>query len=350
MTRLHLHFTDGQRVNAGGWWLCGGGNHFIRHTACRIALGIIALLGLAAAAAAQDAVPKLIRIVVPFAAGASNDAIARAIAGPLAKRLDNSVIVENKPGASGIIGSDAVAKAPRDGSVLLLTSSTFLTAAATASRPPYDLVTAFAPVATVGQNPSLLAVSASTPFKSAAELFAVARAKPGELTYGTAGVGSIGHMVTELLSAAAKVQMRHVPYKGAAIAAIDLAGGQIQVMISSYSTLSPFLKADKVRLLAVTSKQPHPSFPEVPPLINTLPGFSSETWVGVFAPAGTPARFVERLNRDISEISVLPELMAILEPDGMLPLATTPAAFAVRVKQELEQWKQVVVARKIAAE
>jgi tripartite-type tricarboxylate transporter receptor subunit TctC len=316
----------------------------------RIALGISALLGAPPVAMAQEGAPKLIRIVVPFSAGASNDAIARALAGPLARRLDSSVIVENRPGAAGVIGADAVAKSPRDGSVVLLTSSTFLTAAATHGRLPYDPIAAFSPVATVGQNPSLLAVSASTPFRSAAELFAAARAKPGEITYGSAGVGSIGHMVTELLSAAARVQLRHVPYKGAANAAIDLAGGQIQVMISSHSTLSPFLKAEKVRLIAVTSKQPHPSFPDVPPLIETLPGFSSDTWVGVFAPAGTPPRFIERLNREINEIAVLPELKSLLDPDGMLPLALSPAAFAARVRQELEQWRQVASARKIVTD
>ena len=322
----------------------------MRHVVSRLVLCAGALLGSAPVAVAQDAVPKLIRIVVPFSAGASNDAIARALAGPLAKRLDTSVIVENRPGAAGVIGADAVAKSPRDGSVVLLTSSTFVTTAATHERLPYDALTAFAPVATVGQNPSLLAVSAMTPFKSAAELFAAARARPGEITYGTAGVGSIGHMVTEMMCAAAQVQMRHVPYKGAALAAIDLAGGQIQVMKSSYGSLAPFLKSGKVRLLAVTSKQPHPAFPDVPPLNATLPGFSSETWVGVFAPAGTPARLVERLNREITEISVLPELRAILEPDGMLPLAMSPAAFTARLQQELVQWKQIATTRKIAAE
>jgi tripartite-type tricarboxylate transporter receptor subunit TctC len=157
-------------------------------------------------------------------------------------------------------------------------------------------------------------------------------------------------METEMLCAAAQVQMRHVPYKGAANAAIDLAGGQIAVMMSSYSTLSAFLKSGKVRALAVTSTQPHPSFPGVPPLAATVPGFSVEVWVGVFAPAGTPARFVERLNREINEVSASPELRALLEPDGMLPVAMSPAAFAARAKQELAQWKQIAAARKITAE
>ncbi len=322
----------------------------MRRLVSPVVLLIGAALGISGLATAQDSAPKLIRIVVPFSAGASNDAIARAIAPPLAKRLETTVIVENKPGAAGTVGADVVAKSPRDGSVLLLTSSTFLTAAATQPRLPYDPIAAFAPIAIVGQNPSLLAVSSSTPFKSAAELIAAARAKPGELTYGSAGVGSIGHMATELLSAAAKMQLSHVPYKGAANAAIDLAGGQIQVMISSHATLAAFLKSGKVRVLAVTSRQPHPAFPDLPPLSAAVPGFSNEVWVGVFAPAGTPAPLLERLNRGINEIATAPELRTLLEPDGMLPVAISPAAFSARVKNELAQWKQIAATRKIVVE
>ena len=312
-------------------------------------LGCFVLAGAGALASAQD-VPRLVRLVVPFSAGASNDAIARALAGPLAKRLENSVIVENRPGASGMIGADAVAKGPRDGSALLLSSSTFLTVAATHPKVPYDALVAFAPVAIVGQNPSLLAVSSSKPFKSTAELLAAARSRPGDITYGSAGVGSIGHMATELMSAAAKIQMRHVPYKGAANAAIDLAGGQIQVMMSSQATLAPFIKSGKVRLIGVTSREKHPAFPDVPPLILSVPGFSSETWVGVFAPAAAPPPLVERLNRAINEVAASPELRTLLEPDGMLPVAVAPAAFSARIKQELAQWKQIAATRKIVVE
>ena len=321
----------------------------MNHVPCRIVLCAASLLATSMLASAQD-IPKLVRIVVPFSPGASNDVIARTLAPPLAKRLETSVIVENRPGASGAIGAESVAKSPRDGSVLLLSSSTFLTVAATNPKLPYDAIAAFAPIAIVGQNPSLLAVSAAAPFKTTAQLIAAARSKPGEITYGSAGVGSIGHLATELLSSAAKVQMTHVPYKGAANAAIDLAGGQIFVMMSSQATLAPFLKSGKVRLLGVTSKQPHPAFPNVPPLIDTVPGFSSETWVGVFAPAGTPAATVERLNRAINEIAASAELRTLLEPDGMLAVAVTPAAFAGRVKQELQQWKQIAATRKIVVE
>ncbi len=239
-------------------------------------------------ASAQDALPKLIRIVVPFAPGGSNDVIARALAGPLAKRLDATVIVENKPGAAGVIGADFVAKAPRDGSVLLLTSSSFLTAAATQNQLPYDPIAAFAPVAMVGRGPMLLVVSATTPYKSPADVVAAARAKPGVLNYGTAGVGSIAHLTTELMDDTAKIQMTHVPYKGAALAAVDLAGGQIQVMISNYSTVAPLMKSGKIKALAVTSDKPHPAFPDLPPLASVASGFNVDIWVGVFAPAGTP--------------------------------------------------------------
>src|SRR5690349_221717 len=208
---------------------------------------------LASETGAQSPAPKTIRIIVPFSAGASNDAIARALAPGFAKRLDSTVIVENRAGAAGVIGADAVAKSPHDGSVLLLTSSTFLTAAATQPRLPYDPIAAFAPVAMVGEGPLLLAVSAATPVKSTEDLLAAARAKPDALTYGTAGVGSIGHLATVLLGDAAKVKLTHVPYKGAANAAQDMGGGQIDAMISNYSTLAPLMQKDgsgRVRALA----------------------------------------------------------------------------------------------------
>jgi tripartite-type tricarboxylate transporter receptor subunit TctC len=297
-----------------------------------------------------QAVPKLIRIVVPFSAGASNDAIARSIAPSVSKRLGASVIVENRPGAASAIGNDTVAKSPPDGSVLLLTSSTFLTVAAATPKLPYDPIGSFAPVATIVQNPSLLAVSMLAPLKTTAELINAARAKPGEMTYGTAGVGSITHFATELLSIAAKIRMTHVPYKGAANAAIDLAGGQIVVMISSSSTLSPFIKSGKVRVLAVTSPGPHPSFPGIPPVSATVPGYSNQVWVGVFAPAGTPPALIERLNREITAIAASPELRNLFEPDGMVPVALTPSGFATRVNQELAQWKQIATSRKIVLE
>lgn len=316
----------------------------------RIALSLFTLVGLTPLAAAQATLPKTIKIVVPFSPGGSNDVIARAIAGPLGKRLDIPVIVENKAGAAGVVGADYVAKSPRDGSVLLLTSSSFLTAAATQSQLPYDPIAAFAPVAMVGRGPMLLAVSATAPYKSLADAIEAARAKPGVLNYGTAGVGSIAHLTTELLDDTAKIQMVHVPYKGAANAATDLAGGRIQVMISNYSTLAPLIQSGKVKALAVTSKQPHAAFAGLPPLATVAPGFAVDIWVGVFAPAGTPAAVVDRLNQEISAIAASPDLAPVLEPDGTLPDAMRAAAFAAVIKDELAQWKKIATEHKIVAE
>jgi tripartite-type tricarboxylate transporter receptor subunit TctC len=300
--------------------------------------------------AAQPAPPKLIKIVVPFASGGSNDVIARAIAVPLARSLDATVIVENRPGAAGVIGSDMVAKSPKDGSVLLLTSSSLLTAAATQPQLPFDPIVALAPVAVVGRGPMLLAVPGDAAYKTPADVIAAARAKPGAMNYGTAGVGSIAHLATELFDDVARIKLTHVPYKGAAPAAVDLAAGRIDVMISNYSTLAPLIKGGKIRPLAVTSGKPQAAFPGLPPLSGVAPGFDVDIWVGVFVPAGTPASVVDMLNREIVTAAASPELAPVLEPDGALPEAIGASAFAARLKDELAQWKRIAAEHKITAE
>lgn len=307
-------------------------------------------LCLVQAAAAQDAVPNVIRIVVPFAPGGSNDVIARAIAPQLAKRLGNSVIIDNRAGAAGSIGADAVAKGPRDGSMLLLTSSTLVTAAATMPSTPYDVNTAFVPVAMVGVGPMLVAVSAQTDIRTPRDFVNAARAKAGNLTYGTAGVGSIAHMSSEMLSDAAKVTMRHVPYKGAAPALIDLASGTIDMMISNYSSIVPQVKAGRVRMIAVTSRNASTSFPDLPPMATAAPGFAAEIWVTVFAPAGTPAGVVQRLNREINEVARAPEIRALLEADGASPTPLTPAELVPRIRDDFAAWKKIATDKKIVAE
>jgi tripartite-type tricarboxylate transporter receptor subunit TctC len=322
----------------------------MRQWVLRLALCVVAAVTSTSIASAQVAMPKSIKIVVPFSPGGSNDVIARAVAAALGKRLDIPVIVENKAGAAGAIGSDYVAKSPHDGSVLLLTSSSFLTAAATQPQLPYDPIAAFAPVAMIGGGPMLLVVSATTPYKTPADVVNAARAKPGALNYGTAGVGSIAHLTTELLDDTAKIKMTHVPYKGAANAAVDLAAGQIQVMVSNYSTIAPLMKGGKIRAIAVTSGTPNAAFPDLPPLATVAPGFAVAIWVGVFAPASTPAAIIDRLNQEINAIAASPELAPVLEPDGTLPEAISAATFARRVKEELGQWKEVATEHKIVAE
>ena len=306
------------------------------------------LLGALLAASCAWSQPALVRLVVPFPPGGSNDVIARAMAPQLAKRLGTNVIVENKGGAAGVIGSDAVAKAAPDGSYLLLTSSTFLTTAATQAKLPYDPIAAFIPVAMVAEGPLLVAVPAEKPIRTPADLVAAAKARPGALNYGTAGVGSLAHLATELLNGAANIQMTHVPYKGAGPALIDLAAGQIDVMISNYSSLVPQMKSGKVRAIAVTSPKPSAAFPDLPPVWAAVPGYAIDIWVTVFAPAGTPAPLVERLNKEINEISASPELRVFLDPDGAFPVALAPAAITARLKQELAQLKKIAAERKIS--
>jgi len=217
-------------------------------------------------------------------------------------------------------------------------------------KTPYDVTSAFAPVAMLGLGPMLLAVSATTPIRTAADLVAAARGKPNELTYGTAGVGSIAHMTSEMLNEAARVQTRHVPYKGAAPALLDLASGQIDMMISNYSTLAPQIKAGRVRPLAVTSRQSSAAFPDLPPLQSVAPGFAADIWVAVLAPAGTPAAVVQRYNRELNEIAAAPEVKTLLESDGALPTPLGPAEVAQRIREDLAMWKKIAADKNITVE
>ena len=322
----------------------------MRKTLARIAFIVFGSCAAALAPAQEPEIPKLMRIVVPFSPGGSNDQIARAIAPALAKRLGTSVIVENKPGAGGVIGSDAVAKATPDGSMLLLSSSSFLTAAATQPRTPFDPVASFAPVSMIAEGPLLLAVSATSPHRSPGSLLSAARQKSGTISYASSGVGSVAQLATELLGADAQVQLLHVPYKGAANALLDLVAGQVDFMLSNYSSLAPQIKAGKVRPLAVTSREKSEIFPDLPPLSASVPGYSIEIWVGVLAPAGTPQPLVQRLNRELNEISLSPDVRTLLDPDGARPVTVSPADYASRIKSDFAQWKRIATERNIVVE
>ena len=179
---------------------------------------------------------------------------------------------------------------------------------------------------------------------------AAARAKPGMLTYGTAGLGSIAHMATEMFSDSARLQLRHVPYKGAANALMDMAGGQIDLMISNYSSLAPQIKAGRVRALAVNSRQANAAYPELPPLGSVAPGFAANIWVSVLAPAGTSAALVQRLNREINAVAATPEVRALLESDGAQPTTLTPVELSQTLREELDMWKKVAAEKRIVAE
>jgi tripartite-type tricarboxylate transporter receptor subunit TctC len=323
----------------------------VRLSLASLALGGIACMAAVPSAAAPVTFPKTITIVVPFGPGASNDSFARVIAQKLGPKIGSTVIVDNKPGAGSVIGSTYVSRAAPDGSVLLLTSSTFTTSAAVQKNLPYDPIKGFAPVSLVATGPMLLTVGAQTPYKSAEDLIADARANKGKINYASAGIGSINQMSAEMLNSMAKTDMTHVPYKGAAAALTDMMAGQVQVMVASPASALGQMKSGKVRVLAVTSPKPSPLVPGVAPLNKTVPGYEVEIWWGVFAPRGTPAPVVERLNAEINSIINTPEMRERFAQEGAEPTnSVTPAQFGAYVGKELDKWRIVAQEKQISAE
>jgi len=312
-----------------------------------IALGCLAVT--TAWAGAATPVPGQITIVVPFGAGASNDSIARVIAPELADKLHTNVIVENKAGAAGAIGAAHVAKSAPDGATLLLTSSTFVTSAATQSSTPYDAIKSFAPVAMVSQGPLVIAVTGDSGYTTLGDVLDAARKAPGTLNYGSSGIGSLAHLATTLMTDAAKVEITHVPYKGAAAAAGDLAGGRIDLMLANYSSLASLLEGKKVRLVATTAPGENAAFPALPPAARTIPGYDVDIWVGIFAPAGTSADLIEKYNKAFNEINRSRRLAELLSLDGATPAAMDSQSFAMRVKDDLDRWRSVAKQHNITA-
>jgi len=311
----------------------------------------VALSALASVALAQQATfPPLVRIVVPFPGGAITDITARTVAPQLAARLGTTVIVENRAGGSTLIGSGAVAKGPKDGSMLLLTTPSLVTVAATMPNMPFDLNNDLIPVAMLTEGPMLIAVSTKTDIKSPADLVAAARAKPDTVTYGTSGVGTLGHLASELLNDAAGVQMRHIPYKGSAQAVTDLAAGNIDMLIGAHSSLAPHVKGGRVREIAVTSRQPSAAFPGMPAMASAAPGFATDIWTVVFVPAGTPAAIVQRLNRELNEIAKSKELRDLMLADGANPMTMSPEEISRRIRESLATYKKVAATKNIVAE
>ncbi len=312
---------------------------------------LVSALALATPALAQQAaVPPLVKMIVPFAAGGSTDVLARTVATQLGQRLGTSVIVDNRAGGGGLIGASAVSKGPKDGSMLLLSTGSLVTAAATSKALPMDVGTDLQAVSLIGEGPMVVAISTKHNFKTPADLVAAARAKPGVLTYGTAGVGTIGHLGAELFDDAAKIQMTHVPYKGTSQALIDLASGTIDLTFAINSSLQSQIASGRVRLIGVTSREPNPSFPGLLPVSSVVPGFDATTWVAVFAPPGTPAALVQRLNREINEIAKSKEVQDQLQGDGVITKPLTPEQGAARIKASFEMWRKLATAKKITAE
>ena len=324
---------------------------YFNSTIVALTISSTACLMTISAMAAPVTMPKTITIVVPFGPGASNDTFARVIAQKLGPKIGSTVIVDNKPGAGSVIGSSFVSRASPDGSVLLLTSSTFTTSAAVQKNLPYDVVKSFAPISLLATGPMLITVGAQSPYKSAADLITDARANKGKINYASAGIGSINHMSAEMLNSMAKIEMTHVPYKGAAAGLTDMIAGQVQMMVASPASALGQLKSGKVKVLAVTSPKPTALVPGVPPLANTVPGYDVEIWWGMFAPAGTPRPVVERLNAEINSIINTPEMRERFAQEGAEPTTSvTPEQFSGYVRKELDKWRTIAQEKNITAE
>ncbi|ANN70709.1 Bug family tripartite tricarboxylate transporter substrate binding protein [Bordetella bronchialis] len=315
-----------------------------------LACGLLAASPLIAHAQAEPAFPKVMTMVVPFPPGGSNDVFARVLAERLSARLHNSVIVENRPGAGGSIGADYVARAPKDGSVLMLSSSTFTTNAAVQPKLQYDVVKDFSPIAMLASSPMAITVGKASKYDSLASLLDAARAQPGKLSYGSAGIGSVNQMASEILAGMAKVSFMHVPYKGMSPAMNDLAAERVDMIVASFASISAMLKSDRVRVLAVTSPQRSPFYPDLPAASDTVPGYAVQLWWGVLGPAGLPQAMVQKLNSEIRAVVAEPRMRDMFAAESAVPSELSVAQFADLVKRDAATWKQVARDRNISVE
>ena len=302
------------------------------------------------AADAQSYPAKPIRIIVPFAPGGGTDAMARLIAQKLTQALGQQVIVDNRGGGGGTIGTEMVIRADPDGYTFLLSPPGY---AINPSMYPlkFDPLTDYTPVILAAKGPFAVIVHPSLPAKTMRELTALAKAKPGELLYGSAGQGGITHLATELYLDMAKVKMIHVPYKGGGPAMIDLIAGQVSVVFAPAQTGLPQARAGRVRALAVTSAERIPAEPTIPTVAESgVPGYEVVNWFAFIGPKGVPRAVVERLNREIDRAVHLPDVVERLAADGLAPVGGPPENLHARIAKEIPQWRQVVARAKIKVE
>ena len=300
------------------------------------------------AAHAQAYPTKPIRLIVPFPAGGATDLFARSLSQKLGERLGQSVVVDNKPGAGGTLGSDLAAKATADGYTLLLsTTSTHSIGPNLNPKIPYDAVRDFTPIGQVGNAPSIMLVPNSSPAKTVQEWIALARQKPGQLNYASSGNGTIVQLTAELFKSQANLFAVHIPYKGTALAMPDLVSGKVDVLFDSLPTGLPHVKDGRLRALGVTSAKRTPLAPDLPPISDVLPGYESTTWFGLFGPKGLPADVVARVNTAANQVLKDPEVIDKLTRLGIEPVGGTPAQFTAMLASELAKWKKIINERKI---
>lgn len=315
----------------------------------RVVVALLVASGFTASAANAQTYPnRPIRMVVPFAPGGGSDISARVLADGLTEALGQTLVVDNRPGAGSILGTDIVAKANPDGYTTLLGNISMAFNTAIYKKLPYDAVKDFIPISLVTDQPNILVAHPSLAAKSFKEFLALAAAQPGKLTYGSAGIGAGTHLAMEMLMMSRKLDLVHVPYKGTGPALTALLGNQISVFFSTYASALPHVRADRLRAYAVTSTKRTRTLPDVPTVAESgFPGYEYSTWYGFLAPAGTPRAIVEKLNKAAVGVLKSDKTRERYIAQGMEPLASTPAEYSAYLKTEIAKWTKVVRAAKL---
>jgi tripartite-type tricarboxylate transporter receptor subunit TctC len=304
----------------------------------------LALATTAVSAQTPDWPDRPVRLIVPFPAGSSTDIIARILGQRLSTRLGQQVVIDNRVGASGAIGADAVAKAAPDGYTLgIATASTHALAVSLSANLPYDPIKDFAPVAMVGSQPYVLVIYPGLPAHNISELIALAKAKPGKLNYGSAGVASLAHLAAALFANLAGVDITHVPYKSSAQSMTDIITGRLDMQFATIAPSLPNIRADKLRALVTTGAKRSAALPDIPTMAETvLPGYEAVLWVALVMPPATPAAIVDRLNREVNEILKSADTKDALVAQGVEPEPGPPEAVTQRIRADIEKWRGVV--------
>jgi len=291
-----------------------------------------------------------IRLVVPFAPGGGTDTIARTLAAAMSTELGKQIIIDNKPGAGTILGTDAVAKSAPDGYNIVIATFAHAVNPSLVPKLPYAQDKAFAPITLIGKGPNVLVVRADSPYKTVKDIVDAARAKPGTLTYASQGNGTSAHLAGEMLTNLAGIQMTHVPYRGAGPAITDLMGGQVDLIFGTAAAVSPFVQSGKLRAIAVTSPQPSPSLKYIPTIAATVPGYAVKSWYGRYAPAGTPPDVIQKLSAAAKKAARSPEFAKRIEQEGLEVTASDPAELDRYVKAEEVRWRKIVKENNIKPE
>ena len=322
---------------------------FVSATSVRVAVCCVFSV-LAASAAAQSFPSKPVRMIVPLAAGGSTDVLARLIGTKLTELWSQNVIIENKPGGGTSIGNDFVAKSPADGYTILMATSAYAVNFSLLAKVPYKQ-TDLTALSNAAQTPNVLVVHPSVPVKSLKELTTLLKAKPGQLTFSSGGIGGSSHLAGELFKVMANVDITHVPYKGGSLAVTDVVAGHIPMTFGNLTSVLPFARAGRLRALAVSSAKRTPHMAETPTMAEAgLPGFEAATWNGLIAPAATPVEIVNKMNADIVRVLNMPDVREKLAANALEPIGDSAAAFQTFINTEIARWARVVKSANLKAE